>query len=544
MSIEEKLEASDRGIGSLGALVLLLWCGIALAFSGSAFRIDEPNMLAVARQIAAEPLDPYGFEINWLGSSEPAFNILSNPPLLPYWLAAWASIFGWTESAIRMAMLPFGILLLFSAMRLAGLFQAPPLWIAGALIASPVFVLSGILAMPDLPAAALATVALAGAIRYARYGGWGPLIVGILAAGAAPLFKYNAITLVAPLAVLLIPAGERRIGRAVLTAAPAIGALLWSGISLFWYGEAHVLASARFQAAGSDTNVVAALLPLIGLAVVPLPLLTMGAERGGTWRAMLLLGAAAAGGMGGWLFGYPTYAVVLVGVGTSLGLLALLRAGELVWPGELHRLERLALAAWVLATLLLQFRLVLLATRYLLPVLVPLAILLWPGVRGSTRRRGIALAVLVVFALALALGDVRQGNLYRDAMKRIRTDGRLLVDGHWGFQFYAGLGGGEQVERGEIPVLQPNDVMVRASRAAPSGVRPVAAPGLALKTSRLELDPRWVLRTIDCDGANFHATVIAGCEGVFFTHLPFAASSGPAETLAIFETTDPAEPPH
>jgi hypothetical protein len=118
-----KVLALHGGIGWPGALVLLLWCGIVIAFSGSAFRIDEPNMLAVARQIAAEPLDPYGFEINWLGRSEPAFNVLSNPPLLPYWLAAWASIFGWTESAIRMAMLPFGILLLFAGMRLGVLFE-------------------------------------------------------------------------------------------------------------------------------------------------------------------------------------------------------------------------------------------------------------------------------------------------------------------------------------------------------------------------------------------------------------------------------------
>src|SRR2546426_9924897 len=54
-------------------LVFLLWIVAQFPFLASAFRIDEPYFLAVAKQISLHPLDPYGFRINWDGTPEWAF---------------------------------------------------------------------------------------------------------------------------------------------------------------------------------------------------------------------------------------------------------------------------------------------------------------------------------------------------------------------------------------------------------------------------------------------------------------------------------------
>lgn len=535
-------DALNRRVGFLELLFLGFWCAIVLAFGNSAFRIDEPNMLALARQIAAEPLDPYGFEINWLGTSEPAFKILSNPPMLPYWLAGWASIFGWTEMSIRLAMLPFGLMLLYAGMRLAALFDAPPLWVAGAALASPVFVLSGILAMPDMPAAALGTLAVVAAIRYGRHGGWGVLVIGMLAAGAAPLFKYNAITLVAPLAVLTAISAERRWGRLLLAASPAVGLILWSAISAHWYGEPHMVASARFQSDGSNPNIVAFLLPMIGLAVIPFPLLTSGSSRRRGLRIALVGGAAIAGSLGGWLLEYPVYAVLLIGLGTALGAHAIVVAAESALSGRHDGWERMALGAWIAANLLLQFRLLLLATRYLLPIVIPIAVLLWTGRRRPSGLRTVALIIAGAFALALASGDARQGNLYREAVRELPADVDLLFDGHWGLQHYAEKRGGRSVEGDETTILDQGQLLIRASHAAPSGARLLAADHLEIEAWEKTVPLDWPIRSIDCSGANFHANALTGCDDVLSTHLPFGISTGPAERLFFFRAVPSREP--
>src|SRR5437868_9154679 len=87
----------DLGLTAVLAVFVLL----QIAFLGGAFRIDDTNILAIAKQIARAPLDPYGFTFNWTGTSRPAFDILANPPLAPAAIAIWAAIFGWTEISLH-----------------------------------------------------------------------------------------------------------------------------------------------------------------------------------------------------------------------------------------------------------------------------------------------------------------------------------------------------------------------------------------------------------------------------------------------------------
>src|SRR5256885_15226496 len=95
-------------------LAVILWIAVQLPFLSSAFRIDDPYFLAVTRQIYNHPLDPYGFRINWDGTTEWAFKTLANPPLVPAYLAAWHCLFPWNEVSFHLAVLPFSLIALYA----------------------------------------------------------------------------------------------------------------------------------------------------------------------------------------------------------------------------------------------------------------------------------------------------------------------------------------------------------------------------------------------------------------------------------------------
>ncbi len=84
--------------------------GIAVAacllpFTGKAFHIDDPMYLWAAEQIASDPLDFYGFDVNWHGFIEPNYVANKNPPLIGFFLAAVSVVFGWSERGLHLGML-------------------------------------------------------------------------------------------------------------------------------------------------------------------------------------------------------------------------------------------------------------------------------------------------------------------------------------------------------------------------------------------------------------------------------------------------------
>jgi 4-amino-4-deoxy-L-arabinose transferase-like glycosyltransferase len=76
-----------------------------LPFANKAFNMDDPLFIWVARQIQAHPLDFYGFHINWYGVEMSAADIIKNPPIAAYFLAAVAAIGGWSEITLHLAFL-------------------------------------------------------------------------------------------------------------------------------------------------------------------------------------------------------------------------------------------------------------------------------------------------------------------------------------------------------------------------------------------------------------------------------------------------------
>ena len=129
-------------------LVALWSVAPLLPFLTKAVSIDAPVFLAVARQIVAHPLDPFGFQMIWDPTSPDAWVFNRNPPLVSYYLALWISLFGEVDTVLHVAMLPFSLLAGLSflgiARRIAGEGARP----AVLLIATPAYLVLATTLMP------------------------------------------------------------------------------------------------------------------------------------------------------------------------------------------------------------------------------------------------------------------------------------------------------------------------------------------------------------------------------------------------------------
>lgn len=511
--------------------VLSGWVVAQALFAPSAFRIDEPNLIAIARQISRQPLDPYGFSINWTGTTERAFDVLANPPLLPAWLSTWAALFGWSETSLRLAVLPFSIAALALFVSLARLYQREDrAGIAVLLLCSPAFFLGSLVVMPDVTMLAFLTAAVVASLQVARTNSTAWAIAGTICGFAAPLVKYNG-ALVFPLALyLLFTVRPFRPRLLVITLSPLAALLLWSWWTSQQYGRSHILAMAEFEAAAGFSPWTGALTAL-SLGIVPLAL-TLSPDFAPTIRGA---GAAVAliGGVGAFTLAmaalrYPLLPSILFALGIAIAIGILWRVVMASATAARDRDYLLGLLVlWLALGLLFQLRLLFSSVRYMLPV-TPAAILLLLGQRRIPR---VVLMANVVFCLALAMGDVRIGNLYRAFVQSAADAGKTYYAGHWGLQFYAEEAGGRSVEAGDTVLLEPGDLFLEARNAFPPRARVTGAGESVRQTIEPEL--WWPVRTIDCDAAaNFYGNVIGGCRH-FPAYLPFGFGQGPVESFQV-----------
>jgi 4-amino-4-deoxy-L-arabinose transferase-like glycosyltransferase len=527
-------------------LFALLWIAVQALFFSTAFRIDEPNIIAIAGQIAHEPLDPYGFTINWNGTEESAFTTLANPPLVPAWLALWASLFGWSENSLHLAMLPFSLIALAAFASIArDLGIATPRTAAVALACSPAFFLAAQVVMPDIAMVAMLGASVALALRYLATNATSTLAFAAVCAALTPLMKYNGVVLTVVLAGFCVVVPQRRRQLALLTVASLTGLGIWSVISIAIYGEPHFTASSRLQGGAAVSGLTGALIAL-GLGVLPFALAfrtRMPAAAARVWKLALPAIAIALGFLAAFTLEYPIIPSILFAAGCTIAIHFLVSS---IWNGvedwKNGRGIEAVLVLWIVATFALQFQLLFTAVRYLLPLAMPVILL---SLRGNpfaslhgrgVRGEGTLLRVLAVngfFVLCLGIGDASTANLYRAFVEReVRPrvtagSGTLYFDGHWGLQHYASRLGGVAVDRRAPPELRDGDILITARNAFPVSTSEIQP----LRT--FESDPGWLLRTIDCDGAaNFHGNAIGGCR-FFPVYLPFAIGSGPVERLTI-----------
>lgn len=513
-----------RDFAARSAAVLL---GLVLVlFAPSAYRIDEPNIIAIAEQISAQPLDPYGFEINWLGTEEPAYRVLANPPLTPYWLAIWGSLFGWNETILHLSMVPFALLAFWSMLQLSRNVVKSD---RGSLLflISPAVVLAATVVMPDVMALSLTLFAVAVGFDERRRESLWWTSLGCLAAAAAVVAKYNAIVVVVPLAALFVI--HRRKTLLFLAASAPLGLALWSYAGWVKYGSAHVLLHAGSQAA-AGVFPLHGTLTAFGLATFPLvigiPLLLKG-ER---WSIAITCAAAIAAAVSAIALQYEVIPAALVVVATSVAVRVLLLPFD---RSTLSLSTRVVLGLWMYVALAFQMRQLFAAVRYTLPMLPP-ALLLVVGAFSVGMRRAtllVASSFGVLLVALLAIADATDAHGYRRvaqmaAAKSAASGGTLYYSGHWGAQFYLERLGARQYARSEKPPLRCGDLLVVAREALPEIRRADVARPCVEKWSEVRFDSVLPIRTIDCAArANFYGPAVGGCDR-FPLLLPFGISRG------------------
>ncbi|MBN1382636.1 MAG: glycosyltransferase family 39 protein [Deltaproteobacteria bacterium] len=133
-------------IGILTAAGLLCM----VPFIGKSFHIDEYLFLAAAKHILNNPMNFYGFAVNWYGWEMPMSEVMKNPPFASYYIAAVAYLFGWGETTLHGAFLLPALAAVIGTFCLGRQTCSQPLAAALAALTTPVFLVSATSVMCDV----------------------------------------------------------------------------------------------------------------------------------------------------------------------------------------------------------------------------------------------------------------------------------------------------------------------------------------------------------------------------------------------------------
>jgi hypothetical protein len=497
----------DRRVWRLGYWTLLLGC--FLPFVGKPVHLDDTNFLALARGARADLWRPHAIAINWQGRTESAFDVLSNPPGIGWWLAPWVEAGPVVQ---HLAMLPWLLLAGWGALRLAARFSPHREAAAILLVLAPVGMLASHSLMPDLPLLACTLAGLGGLV-----GGGGAGFALLLGCGA--LFRYSGLALLPLVFLWAWLAGHPRRARHH-TAIAALPILLLALHDLHAYGQIHLLAMVGFQSASEVAQPFwqqgAAILGMLGGAV--LPILCWGRMRPALIGAGLGLGlglfVAEKAGHTGPAFGMTLLALVL-GAAT---LAAAVRPSR--------RPEDRFLLAWLLLGLIFLLQLRFVAARYWVPFMAPVILLSLPA--AGARLRVLACVLTPVLALCLARSDLALAQGHVELAARMGPQGPGLVAGHWGWQHHMEAQGWIALEE-DAPVPPGTHL---ASTLDTWSQEP--GPSCLRLVDRAVAAPAPVGPTVHSrvGAANFHANWISG-HPPLAVYAPWAPSWGSSDEAVL-----------
>jgi hypothetical protein len=460
-------------------LSVLVVVSLAL-FANKAAQIDDP--LFIWQHLARQPLDPFGFSVNWFGVEEPAIEVMKNPPLGPYFLSVIGTLFGWDVITLHLAFILPALGFVFGVYRLGPRFGVPPLEATLLSFFSPAVLVSSTTLMPDVMAAALWVWALVAWMRGVDEHRWQFLLAGAAAATLAGLTKYVGLAVVLLMLVYLL-ATKRRLDRSLLyLLIPVCVMVGYNGVTEYLYGRSMVVDAIAYARSGQG-------FPREGPWKVPTTLAFIGGCAGVALLFPLLLKRRRL------LLGLFCTAVAMTAVPlcfsdlllgddpfwleTSLqfllwcsvgGFVLLLPVIELV---ERWSRESLLLAVWIYGVFVFAafFNWSINAKTILLLVPPLVVLVLRQRERMESQQqwsmKRVAPVVLTgLMGLAIAWGDVSFANSARSAANEIHRivqaeerGKQVWFQGHWGFQYYMQAAGFHAQTAGESG-LEGADILV------------------------------------------------------------------------------------
>jgi 4-amino-4-deoxy-L-arabinose transferase-like glycosyltransferase len=531
----------------------LLALAVLVPFLNKPFNMDDPLFVWTAQQIHNHPGNPYGFDVNWYGQSEPMWQVTKNPPLAGYYLAVAGTVFGWSEIAMHFALLFPALGVILGTYRLARRFCDHPMLAASVTLFMPVFLVSSSTVMCDVLMLAFWVWAvelwMGGLKREYSHG----LTVAALLIGLAAIAKYYGACLV-PLLGLYSLIDQRRLGWwAVRLLIPLAILYFYQLATVLLYGQ-PLFASATDYAVGKK-----AISLIWGFKVGSVSL----AFTGGClalviffapvfWRMGTLLKFVGIAVLFVAVFIWKDDGLKDIGPATGVwrklmelqiifwavgGVCALALAGADVWRQCDSRSWLLVL--WVFGTFLFTACLNWIVNgRSILPMAPAMGILIarrceqvvLNGGKDSRLRElygKFAFAAGAALALLVARSDMVLAKAVRESAQQVcakygHGTQKLWFLGHWGFQYYmealgASAFGSRQLE------FKPDDLLAvpfnNTNNGPPENVSLVRGETFVIQ------GPRLLTLTHEEVGAGFYASVLGP--------LPFAFGDMPPEKVLI-----------
>ncbi|QDV18634.1 hypothetical protein Pan153_32940 [Gimesia panareensis] len=410
---------------------VILWGLFLGQFLTKPVHIDDTNFLRLAEGARQNWFQPHSITINWTGKTVPAFEVLSNPPGIGWYLAPVLQQPIWV---MHLWMSLWLIPLCWGARQLLQVY-APDYSNLGMLLilTSPVVVLSAQSFLPDLPMLACTLAGLGGYANKRK----GQLFWAFVA-GSAGCFRYSGVLIIGVLILMARKSGWRTI---CLTAiAGGIPLALLAINDLVSYGQWHLPAMFLFQ---NDTqhklwdepfhNLVAGLAMLGGAVVLPILCWNK-------WSPLL-------GFIGAWL-GLNAAFLTDLTLAQSIPTVLFAMCGGIVASSICNAGSRyLSLSGWACFGFLLLTITRFAATRYWM-AFFPAFVLLGLINKPSKRRVGLCIALSLVLSLGMAIDDYEFACSQRDAAKWVTSHApQGHFSGHWGWQYYLESAGWSPIER-------------------------------------------------------------------------------------------------
>jgi hypothetical protein len=525
-------------------------------FLGKAVHMDDPLFLWTARHIGTDPLNFYGFSVNWYGKQMPMFQVMKNPPAASFYIALITHFFGWKEVALHTAFLLPAIAAATGTYYMAKELCLRPAYATLAGVMTPVFLLSASTLMCDTMMLALWVWATFFWIRGIRNDSVASLAAAVILVALCSLTKYYGISLIPLLSayalakkrrpgiwtlLIMVPVAilagyqlytQSLYGRGLLTAASAYAGvhrnfrgahlLLKTLTGLSFTGGCLIAALFySFRLWRRRTMAASALLTAVFLSIVFPVVMQMPAPNG----LALYSGNAI-----NWPFVLQCYLFSLAGV-SILGL-----AAADLWQNK--DAEALLLFLWVAGTFVFAAYLNWSVNgRSVLPMAPVAGILIMRRIeQGKTaalapsmRSLFLPLIPAVVIALSVTYADYSLANAGQSAATSIGRNYAgvtLWFKGHWGFQYYMEKEGGRPLDTGRT-VIAPGDLLVAPSNNTNSLALPPGRFGLV---GVQRVAPAGWVTTMDSSlGAGFYSDL--------WGPLPFAFGPVPVEKYYVFMAT-------
>ncbi len=440
--------------------------------------IDDTAYLALARQMAIHPLDPYGFEQFWYQEPEPANHVLA-PPVLPSWIALGIRLLGEQPPLLKLWLFPFALLFTFALQTLLRRFARPmesPMLVLA--VVSPA-VLPAFNFFLDLPSLAFSLAAMTVFFRGLDKRSWTMAVFAGVLAGLAMQTKY--VGFLTPPLLIVAGISRRRYLPGFIAAGVAMSIFAaWEAFIAWKYGESHFL----YQLGQQSTTwrqkllLLAFLVTLLGGLAPGIALAAIARWR--WWLVVSTVGLAAVH-LCFARFG-PDYTLIysILGGTTILTFAAAFGLGTITRKTRIHFSRRTAfLFVWIAAEvagylMMTPFP----ASRRVIGLTLALTILAGriAATTCRTRRINVWLAVIpgVLLGVYFAAVDFAEARIepegVSDSAEYIRgqdASPTIWFVGHWGFQYAAEREGMKPLAAGRS-ILRKGDWLVVPDKEPPS----------------------------------------------------------------------------